>query len=519
MKKSLFLCLISAMFLQASSQSKVFKEVGEDMSSEILVIRQDDFLVGYVAFTQLEKADKDSFNYRLTIMDENLNDIGVVNFRQEKLILESASFEQDVLCLAYLKTNLIGKEFKTWRAFTRFDKAEGASSAFFQFLNLQGTIIKTHAIPVSIQVTPTAGKFVARGDLNTPIHTKNIPGQGFVCYYADENDKKLFAFDLSGTQVWTSNIRGNANLAAMLLSGQETYLLMKKPVKMDEGGYELLAYNNATGKAYPKHELMDDRRQYLKVLGFGIDPATGKPFISGNIIDERMGNKYERVSQIVRGTYAGVFTININSPEKKGFSPHFSYWKDGAQSGIGKAGYLKQERKYARLLHSFRDDQGNTYFAGSSFIVKPKIGSIAASVITIPTIVVPITIGAMGGYRKYKTTDAVILKQDAKGNLTVAENIDWTKGRFHSAYNTAIRDFDKKYFYTVSGNEVKNSHLILDDSKNIIIYDLIKHKQDRVIAIKEGKTRTYVIPAKEGHIMISEYDGKEKTTSISIESL
>ena len=76
-------CVISVMTVQA--QSKVFKEVSEEISSQMRVITQDDALIGYLAFTQLEKANADSFNYKISIMDENLNDIGSVNFREENL--------------------------------------------------------------------------------------------------------------------------------------------------------------------------------------------------------------------------------------------------------------------------------------------------------------------------------------------------------------------------------------------------------------------------------------------------
>src|ERR1700760_2194944 len=82
----------------AHTQTKVFKEVGEDISTQIKTITQDNALVGYLAFTRLEKADADSFNYRVTIMDENLHDIGTVNFRQENVDLQAVSFEQNVLC-------------------------------------------------------------------------------------------------------------------------------------------------------------------------------------------------------------------------------------------------------------------------------------------------------------------------------------------------------------------------------------------------------------------------------------
>src|ERR1700761_9732519 len=71
----------------AEAQTKVFKEVAEGISSQFELIVQDDKLVGYLGFTQLEQASEDSFNYRISIMDENLNDIGTVNFREQKLSL------------------------------------------------------------------------------------------------------------------------------------------------------------------------------------------------------------------------------------------------------------------------------------------------------------------------------------------------------------------------------------------------------------------------------------------------
>src|SRR5687767_8268150 len=97
-------CIMSVTMVQA--QSKVFKEVSEEISSQMRVIMQDEALIGYLAFTQLEKANADSFNYKISIMDENLNDIGSVNFREESLNLQSVSFEQDMLCLAYIKSKI-----------------------------------------------------------------------------------------------------------------------------------------------------------------------------------------------------------------------------------------------------------------------------------------------------------------------------------------------------------------------------------------------------------------------------
>jgi hypothetical protein len=41
----------------------------------------------------------------------------------------------------------------------------------------------------------------------------------------------------------------------------------------------------------------------------------------------------------------------------------------------------------------------------------------------------------------------------------------------------------------------------------------------RTIAHKDGGIKTYVFPAKEGHIMVSEYNKKGKYTRVSIETL
>src|SRR6187551_3928732 len=112
MKKTSFLSIALFACLNClHAQTKVFKEVSDEISSQIKIIKQDNALVGYLAFTRLEKASQDSFNYRITIMDENLNDIGTVNFREEGLTLQDIAFEQDALCLAYLKSNVIGNNY------------------------------------------------------------------------------------------------------------------------------------------------------------------------------------------------------------------------------------------------------------------------------------------------------------------------------------------------------------------------------------------------------------------------
>src|ERR1700733_12381008 len=136
---------LTLMTIATHAQTKVFKEVGEDISTQIKAITQDNALVGYLAFTRLEKADADSFNYRVTIMDENLRDIGTVNFRQENLELQAVSFEQNVLCLGYVQSPLAGGEsVRTRKDYKKAEDAATSSHILVQFINLNGKIINTY---------------------------------------------------------------------------------------------------------------------------------------------------------------------------------------------------------------------------------------------------------------------------------------------------------------------------------------------------------------------------------------
>ncbi|MDQ3278648.1 MAG: hypothetical protein M3Q06_09995, partial [Bacteroidota bacterium] len=77
----------------------------------------------------------------------------------------------------------------------------------------------------------------------------------------------------------------------------------------------------------------------------------------------------------------------------------------------------------------------------------------------------------------------------------------------------------KKSFYRVTNSTTKSDHIIVDDIKDIVVYNVTQKKVARTIPHKDGSTRINVYPAKEGHIMVTEYNRKEKYTRFSIESL
>jgi hypothetical protein len=521
--KNLFriLCLIALTTTAAQAQTKVFKAVTDEMSQDFEPIMQDGNLVGYLVFTQLERASADSFNYRVEIMDENLNDIGSVKFREEKLNLKAVSFDQDILCLAYIKTNFVGKEFKNEKEFRNF--RSGCKAAIFtQFLGLNGRILNSSGIPMEIAPDFTyapgsSRKVIGNGHMKHNIQLRNITGKGFACFYGDDNKNNLLVFNTAGRLTWKKQIVENAEDFTMLTSGVEISLLVKKKEAMKEGGFEILSYNAIDSAAYPKFLLKDKKGNSLKVLAFENDPVNGKPYVAGLVIDSLRGNHFGYGRAVSHGPYTGVFSISINGHTRKDIQASFSYWNDGSQSFIDKSGYLPQAHEYAYIERAFKDYQGNTIFAACGLTSKVRWGAITGAVLTVWTLYGAPAFLA-GGTNKYATRDVLLFRQDGAGKLELATTVPAPRSSYSFA-TYPVSSYDPNSYYTVKNSDTRTQYLIIDKAKDIDIYNVNQKKVARTIPHKEGNNMVTVFPAKEGYVMVYEFNKKEKTTRLSIEAL
>lgn len=514
------LCLVLFAASNAGAQTKVFKEVAEGISSQFEVIVQDDKLVGYLAFTQLEQASEDSFNYRISIMDENLNDIGAVNFREQKLSLRGVSFEQDVLCLAYLKTNFQDVQYKNKKQFK--DVVANAKSALFtQFVSLDGKIKATNA--VALQITPSSpGAYsnLITANLKQGIQLRNIPGAGFACFVGDEQKKTIFAYDASGKLLWRKDIGDAADDYGLQTSKSDVNLLMrtKQPDNM-EGGYMLASFNALNGSAYPKFRPTDRKNNELKILSLGNDPVSGDLVLSGMIIDPRRCPHRFTARGLHHGIYCGVFSIDIKAHTKAGIQASFSYWNDESNPNFSKRGYSWQAHAYSDINTSFRDYQGNTWFAGTGIHPHFRTGGMIVGALFSWFLLIPTAAELGMGFYKYRAKDVELLKLDAKGNLTYETSIPTASGVAQALKGVGFSDYETSYYYNLTNPETKTDYLVVTDPKNVDIYNVEQKKIARTIPTKEHKNTFKVLPAKEGYYMVSEYNKKEKTTRLSIEAL
>jgi hypothetical protein len=494
--KSFFFSIASLLLVcSLQAQTKVFKEVSEDISTQIKPITQDNALVGYLAFTRLEKASADSFNYRVTIMDENLNDIGAVNFRQANLDLQTVTFEQSVLCLGYIQSPLEGvTSIRTMRDYRKAEDKANSSHILLQFIGLDGKVINSYYREANLQMAPlgrTNGFSVKVGGyLKYGMQIRNIPGKGFCLFYGDDKKQDLVLFDTHGNL--TSEQAGPmANHYHLRTSAEKVYLLMKDDGRAPEGGYKLFIYSAKDLYAENNFDLRDAGGDWLKVLSFENDPATGDPFIAGCIINPQRERQFVTADDYSNRPYLGLFTLQLGGPGRD-MKANCSYWSNGDMPGINVDGLITSRAFYVKYVTALRDFSGHTIFAGTAV--------------------------ALTGNTGFKLTEGVFVRQEQSGTLALDNSIpcDETKdfGPTGILYN-----LDKKDFYKVVNPDTKSNYMIIDDEANIYIYNVNGRKVMRTIPHKDGNVKINVYPAKEGHIMVSEYNRKEKFTRFSIEAI
>ena len=503
--RKLFICLVTLCSVcTLNAQSKVFKEVGEDISTQIKAITQDNALVGYLAFTRLEKASADSFNYRVTIMDENLNDIGTVNFRQEALELQVVSFEQNVLCLGYIQSPLAGGQTvdaHRSKDYQRVQEAATSSHILVQFINLNGKVINTYYREVNLSTAAAYGKARPFADMKVNVlgylkygmQIRNIPNSGFGLFYGDNFKQYLLRFDLTGGLTHEQEVSAYGERFYLRATAAYLYLLIKTDVHVPEGGYRLYVYAAGNLNAENNFDLRDGAGDWLKVLAFDNDPGSRDVFIAGCIINPKRELHFATADDYTFIPYLGLFTLDLGGPNRD-MHANCSYWSDKKFTGISDDGLFTDQQFYVRYASAVRDFSGNTIFAGTALIEKQT------------------------GSDKYKLSDGVFVRQESSGNLVLDNHISCDETKLFGPTGI-LYSFDKKSYYPVVNPDTRTNYMIIDDEENIYVYNINARKVMRIIQHKDGNIKIDVFPAKEGHIMVAEFNRKEKYTRFSIEGL
>ena len=122
------------------------------------------------------------------------------------------------------------------------------------------------------------------------------------------------------------------------------------------------------------------------------------------------------------------------------------------------------------------------------------------------------------GTHRYNSSDVLLIKQDASGKLTLANTLPAVK----SDKTLALMPLSTygPLYYSVSNSDTRTNYMVVDDHKSIQIYNVNQNKMARTIPHKQDNNNLVtVFPAKEGYMMVYDFNKKEKTTRLSIEAL
>lgn len=518
MKKTFTLIICSIVMQMSFAQSRIFKEVAEGISTTTKTIFQDNAVVGYVAFTKLEKASEDSFNYKLTIMDENLNNIGEQNLKDVNLSLSSVGFESDVLCLSFYSSNTNSEVFKSKKQ-VKEAKENALNKVINKFMTLEGNIIKTQVVevePITSTAVVSSRKRYVTSYLQTSGTIKNIANKGFAFMYADNAIGQVIMYNTKGELLWKKNFtKYPVNL--MLTNSKGVYVLSKDNTDLNVGGYVMNNFAVEDGKATGEIPIeTPDDDATLSILNFELNPHTNNPYIAGVMVKNKYKDAYPKAKTLKAGKFKGVFTYTFNGIGKKEIVKNYSYYANLSDSYTSK-GRKKDNNYYTVYSTASQDASGVTHFTGDYIERKTRIGGAVTSVL-FSFLIYPPLVYAYRGSGKYRVVDAAVIKQTLKGDLIEETTLGIDKSRFVKGGAFMYSDVINKY-YSLYDATSKSDYVVYTDKNNNNLYNITTKKYGRKIPFKDGKNYQYIAPAKEGHILVIENNTKEKYTKLSIEPI
>ncbi|HEV2480934.1 MAG TPA: hypothetical protein VGS79_14760, partial [Puia sp.] len=324
----------------------------------------------------------------------------------------------------------------------------------------------------------------------------------------------------AGKQLWKKDINDAAAEFGLQTSKNDVNLLMKANIPgVPESGYTLASFNALNGSPYPKVAFKDKKGNDLKILSLGNDPITGDVVLSGMIIDPRNCPHRSTGNGLHHGIYCGVFSIDIKGHTRSLIHTNYAYWNDNSNAEFSTRGYLREAGAYGDVRTSFRDYQGNTWFAATGIHPRFRTGGMILGAVLFEFLLIPTACELGMGFYRYRAKDVELLKLDPKGNLTYGGTIPTAPGVAIALQNVPFGLYETSFYYSLTSPEAKTDYLIVTDPKNVSIYNVEQKKIARTIPAKEHKNTFKVFPAKEGYYMVSEYNQKEKATRLSIEAL
>jgi hypothetical protein len=507
MKSTLTLLLLLLSF-EVFSQSKVFDNVIEIEVQSTVEITNNKQIVGYAFFYKIDKLKKTAL-YRLSILDENLKEIGSNEFEGAKdLILKKAAYESNQILLSFYDK----------------DKKDGYER-FLKIFDLKGK--ETGNIPYDPESVKKGmfGAAIAAQMETIYEGTENIDGKGFVTVYqskAKTGGVDVQMIGLDGKLKWEQSItaeKGDRSDLYLLSTTPNTVLFfqMDRSGVMDrDAAIFLVGLSTENGKQLFKKTLDIKGLSYEPML---IKASTdGKLKIISTMSDE--GNKFATAKPI--GFSIG--ELNDQTGDIKTIKD-FNYLND-----LGTLLDMKNESKsedgYIKAHNICMMQDGSMVVVGEFFRKTVSAAGMAFKILS----------QGNGSASQATIENMFLLRIDNNLKPKALEIIEKDKERVPlptdgipiglvSRLLTYQHSFG--YMYTDEGLDGKKKTILArgsfgEDKYGTIALTFDEKKgftQKRFDFEREKKVSYYISRGKPGYVMITKYNAKEKTMSVNLEKV
>ena len=504
MKKTLALTCLCIFSLTISAQQKSLNEITSFnlMNSGALMDKNND-VDGYYFYYQVDKLKKGQREYAIKILDNNLNNIATKSYIDDKdtqLLLSKFNNQ----ALMFTMINFKEKQYKL----ITFDR--------------QGNQKENIVIPANKKEMQWLFYMLKAGNFNLLYPVDN---KGFLFNYVRETKKmgyglKYIATD--GGESWDYNSPEDSKkiLSINPIEVNEEVVVAlqgsKKSTLSKTINYKILIIDVKTGQLLFEREF--DRENNPRLIT--------NAFLTNNKELVLLGEYFEGGDNVIRDESLGLFA-QVNKLDGKILSDNKVSWEEKIDKMMPKNNDGKDNKRGYVYFHDIiRTQSGSYYCIGEKYRKTVSLGGI---------------VGLGGNSMTQLTiTDAVIFHFDNNFNLNSVDVFEKGKSRAQSltSYGSpqlnahalkAFGAFDYEFTQIDTNKDRFYANFIdyerLKDEKNKLAFKTIMYNdgqlsEDKIyLSESKGKVEFRVLPAKLGHVMLMEYNKKEKTLNIHLEKL
>ncbi len=523
MKSKLILSALLVILCSAMhGQSYQYDNVKHFTTRSMGEIIQNQEVKGYYVFYPVEKVDRKTIAFKISLLDDNLNQVSEFNIeRPKKYLLIESSFNQNAFVFNFYDPKSRSMEYVT---FDRSGKELGS--------------VTTDKLSSMERATLAA---ILQNPETTTSNIFPVDDSGFIRYATIDQRKdgySLTRYDNNLKEIWSYKSDPDSKLIenGSVLSVNKDYILVQvtklKSLLTSKFDTYLVLLDAHTGKAFYNFQMQDDNEAQLSVLNAFMIDDDGTALM--------MGEYYAPGDNVLKDKSIGLYARGV---EKNGEYSFFKkYGWDREIANLKKEVLSDEEKEKDKgtnqiFFHKFiRSENGHVFAIAEQFRKQASAVGIASTILNG---------GNQGGAAtvEIKVTNMVVAEFDTDLNLIDYQIIPKKRTRVLLPAGMGLLSAQKLGFYikstggfdynfTSMNREKDNYHAIYTDFNRRD--DESNEKSDAMVGtinIEDGKVSNerfplntdgnllWFSPAKPGYVLINEYFRKGKKLKMHLEKV